>query len=216
MVVLFMIKKAYNIQMSYDVSDIEKYEAQQALLCFDFSLKKLIIASNHLNIMKTPFKDNPNVNNNEIMKARAAFRRYRDKVIENFNIFKNNSFKCIKLMQRFSSDTQCIKLMKSFISSVEDLEDMVNDFVDLFNDLESLDFPSKTVNYIEMIQKQCDSIEEIIDDRIKKHIQANILASSWVDSVSDNLQVKIEKNTPLILDLFNKRQDQLNDTLKNR
>lgn len=211
-----MIKKAYSVQMSYDVSDVEKNMAEKALLYFNFASKKLKLAYDHLNIMKTPFKDGANVNSNEIIGARAAIRRFRDKAIENFNNFKVESFKCVNIMQHFSSDTQSVKLMKSFISSIDDLEVNVNKFSGLFSDLESKDFTKNVVSLIETIQKQCDSIEDLIDDRIKKHIQTNILATSWVNSVSNDLQVKIEQKTPLMLELFDKRQDQLNDIIKER
>ncbi len=211
-----MIKKVYAISMTYEVTDAEKMQAERALLCFDHTIKLLDLASDHLNIMKTPFKNNPEMSPEEVMKARAALRRFRDKSVENFNDFKNTAFKCVNLMQDFSSDTQTVKLMKSFVSSVDELENNVNKFIDLFNDLESKNFSKDVVTNIEDIQKQCEEIEEIVDERIKSHIQNNILAKSWVDSVSNNLQMKVEKKTPLILDLFNRRQEQLNDIIKER
>lgn len=211
-----MIKKAYSVQMSYEVSDEEKKQAERALLCFNHTAKLLDKSSNHLDIMKTPFKDNPEMSAEEIMKARAAIRRFRDKSIENFNEFKITAFKCVHIMQTFASDTQTLKLMKSFISSIDALEAKVNVFADTFNDLESKEFSKNVVTSIEDIQKQCKEVDEIIDERIKTHIQSDILAKSWVDTVSDDLQMRIEKKTPLIVDLFNKRQDQLNDIIKER
>lgn len=213
----FMIeKKAYPIQMSYEVSDIEKSKAQQALLYFAATLKLLQKASDYLNIMKTPFKDNPDISSEEMMKARAAVRRFRDKSIDLFNDFKEAAFKCVNAMQTFASDTQSVKLMKSMITAIDELEVKVNNFSELFDDLQSKDFTKNVVTGIEDVQKQCDDIEEIIDERIKPHIQNNILATSWVDSVSQDLQMKVEKQTPLILDLFNKRQEQLNDAIQER
>ena len=106
--------------------------------------------------------------------------------------------------------------MKSFITSIDDLELKVNDFADIFADLQSKDFPKDIVKSIEGIQKDCEEIEQIIDERIRDHIQNNILATSWVDSVSNDLQTKIEHKTPLILDLFNGRQEQLNNIMKDR
>lgn len=211
-----MIKKAYAVQMTYDVSDEEKAQAEKAILFFNHAVKVLEIAQDHLNIMKTPFKDNPDMDPNEVMKARAAIRRFRDKSIENFNDFKKEAFKCVNAMHTFESDTQTLKLMKSFISSVDELETKVNDFSSLFDDLESKSFPQDAVQSMEAVQTQCDEVREIIDDRIKTHIQTNILATSWVDSVSNNYQLQIEEKTPLIIELFNKRQDQLNDAIKER
>jgi len=211
----FMIKKkAYAVQMSYEVSDDEKRQAEHALLCFEASLKVLQQASDHLNILKTPFKDNPEMSPDEVMKARAALRRFRDKSIDNFNHFKEVSFRCVNTMQVFASDTQSVKLMKSMITAIDELEVDVNNFSEVFDDLQSKDFSKNVVSAIENVQKQCDDIEEIIDERIKPHIQNNILATSWVDSVSQDLQMKIEKQTPLIMDLYNQRQEQLNDAIK--
>lgn len=211
-----MIKRAYACQLSYNVTDAEKLQAEKALLCFNYSLKLLSLGSDHLDIMKTPFKDNPDISSDDIMKARAAVRRFRDKSIENFNEFKISAFKCVNIMQIFSSDTQTLKLMKSFISSVNDLETKVNDFADLFSDLESKDFSKSVVASIEDIQKQCEETDEIIGERIKPHIQTNILAKSWVNTISDDLQMKVQKRTPLILDLFNDRQNQLNKIIKEK
>ena len=211
-----MIKKAYAVQMTYDVTDAEKNEAKKALLLFDSANKLLTLAKDHLDIMKTPFKNNPDIDPKEIMKARAAIRRFRDKAIDNFNEFKKQAFKCVEIMQNFSSDTQTLKLLKSFVSAINDLEAKVNAFAELFSDLEDKDFAKNVVSAMEEIQSDCDDIEEIVDERIKEHIQTNILNRSWVDNVSDELQVKIEPKAPLILDLFNKRQDQLNESIKDR
>jgi hypothetical protein len=213
---LSMIKRAYAVQMSYDVSDDEKNQAEKAILSFEHASKLLQLANNHLDIMKTPFKDNPEIDPKEVLKARVAIRRFRDQAVDNFNAFKRQAFQCVNIMHTFESDTQSLKLMKSFISSIDDLENKVNNFVELCNDLEAKSFVADVVKELEAIQDQCKDIEEIMDERIKNHIQSNILAVSWVDSVSSDLQMKIEERTPLIVDLFNQRQDQLNDMIKER
>jgi hypothetical protein len=213
---MLKIIKAYAIQMSYDVSDSEKTKAEQALLYFKASEKLLKKASDHLNIMKTPFKENPDMTTEDVMSARAAIRRFRDTVIENFNEFKVEAFRCVHIMQHFSSDTQTVKLMKSFITSVDSLEVLVNEFADLFTDLQSKDFSKNIVVSMESIQKECNGLDKIIDERIVNHIQTNILSKNWTDSISNDLQMKVEQKTPLILDLFNKRQEQLNELIKER
>lgn len=211
-----MRKKAYSVSMTYEVSDAEKMDAEKAMMCFTHAIKLLNLAHDHLNIMKTPFKDHPDTPPQDIINARAAIRRFRDKSVENFNDFKMSAFKCVHIMQTFSSDTQTVKLMKSFISAINTLEIKVNQFVDLFADLESKDFTKNIVEEITKIQDQCDDIIDIVDERIKNHIQTNILASSWVDSVSNDLQMKIEEKNPLVIDLFNERQDQLNEIIRER
>jgi len=210
------IVKLSAIQLSYEITDVEKLRAEKSLLYFEHAIKALNKASEYLNIIKNPFKDNPNINTNEIIKYRAALRRFRDKAIDNFNNFKRLSFYCVKIMDQFISDTQTIKLIKSFISSVEVLEDKVNDFVILFKDLSSKDLVKSIINNIEDVQNQCEEINEIVDDRIKTHIYSNILSKTWINSVNDTLQEKLEDTKPLIMDLFDKRQQQLNNAIKER
>ena len=126
--------------MSYKVTDSEKYTAEQALIYFNATSKLLRQASDYLNTMKTPFKDNTDMEPQDILKARAVVRRFRDKAIDNFNKFKESAFQCVNLMQIFSTDTQTLKLIKSFISSIDELESAVNKFSDLFLDLQSKTF----------------------------------------------------------------------------
>lgn len=197
--------------MSYEVSDLEKAQAEKALLCFNYAQKLLKAASDHLDIMKTPFKDNGDIDTAQVLKFRAALRRFRDKVIDNFNNFKIIAFKCITIMQTFASDTQTVKIMKSFIAAIEDIEKQVNDFADLFSDFQSKTFVKDAVSVIETIQKDCDDLNDIIDERLKTHLQTNILGKNWTDSISKDLEMKIEKQTPLMLDLYNERQNQLNE-----
>ena len=116
-----MIKFGYAIQMSYEVTDAEKQQAEKALIHFNHALKLLSLANNHLNIMKIPFKDNPEISPQDVMKARAAIRRFRDQAVDGFNDFKIESFKCVNIMKNFASDTQTIKLMKSFIPATKSL-----------------------------------------------------------------------------------------------
>ena len=211
-----MIKHAYAVQMSYQVSDADKQQAEKALQNFATALKLLKAASEHLNIMYTPFKDHPDISSEQLVKFRAALRRFRDKSIENFNQFKISAFHCYTLMNVFSSDTQTLKLMKSFINSIEDIEKTVNDFSELFTDLESKTFVSDVSKVMEAIQKDSKELEAIIDERIKTHIQTNIIGKTWVDNISNDLSVKVEKKTPMMMDLLNTQQGGQNQLNKDK
>lgn len=208
------MKKAYAIQLSYNVSDNEKNVAEKALLYLSDAEKKLETAASHLDILQIPFKENQDITSEHLMKERAVLRRFRDKAIENFNLFKISSFKCVDIMQYFSSDTQSIKLLKSFILQIEELEKEVNLFADLFKKIDSNEFVSLVVKNIDSIKNKCEELSDLINQRIKDHLQTNILAKSWVNSVSNQLQKTVEKKKPLILDLYNKMQDDLNEDKK--
>lgn len=187
--------------MSYEVTGEEKATAEKALIIFNATNNFLDKAKDYLDIIYNAFSGSE-VDVDQVWKYRAALRKYRDNSINKFNQFKIGSFNCVRVMNSFSFDTQTIKLIKSFTNAVEELESMVNDYVDLFDDLKSKDFSSDVVKSIDKIRNKCDEISALIDDRIKPHIKNNILSKNWVSSVSDELQMKIEKKVPLMIDIY--------------
>jgi uncharacterized protein (UPF0335 family) len=204
-----MIKHAYSVQMSYDITNEEKATAERALLIFNATNSLLDKAYDYLNVIYNPFSKDSAIDSDQIYQYRAALRKYRDNVVNKFNKFKVGSFKCVKTMSAFASDTQTIKLIKSFTNSIEELESKVNSFVDLFDDLKSKDFAANIVKEVDSIRKKCEEISSLIDERIKNHIKNNILSKSWVNNVGDELQMKIEKKTPLMIELYKKREKEL-------
>lgn len=198
-----MIKQSSGVQISYPISDKDKEQGKKAIKAFKSCMDLLKAANDHLDIMFSPFKDNPNISPEYIIKYRASIRAFRDKAIENFNQFKIGAFQCYTVMNIFSSDTQTLKLMKSFISSIEEIESKVNDFSSLFADLQSKTFVTDIVDNMEKIHKASDDLKEIVETRIIKHIEKNIVGQNWIDGVSNELAVKIEKNNPIMMDLLN-------------
>jgi len=189
--------------MSYNVSDEEKQTAERALLIFNATNGLLDKAVDYLNVIYNPFSKDTSIDSDKIWSYRAALRKFRDNCTEKFNEFKTASFKCVKVMNTFSFDTQTIKLLKSFTNSIEELETKVNDFIDLFDDLKNKDFGTNLTKEIDGIREKCEEISTLIDKRIKPHIKNNILSKSWVDNVGSELQSKIEKRTPLMIELYN-------------
>jgi len=198
-------RKIYAVDLTYEVPNAEKDKATKIVMHLDHLLKMLKACEEHLNLIYTPFKDNQSISTEQIFSARAALRRYRDKAVSNFNDFKRQAFKCFVLMQPFSFDSQMVKLSKSFVLAISDIEKQVNRFADVFSNLESKDFGSTIVKSIDNIKKELAQINQIIEDRMKDHIQNNILARSWVDTVSDELQEKVEKRIPLSVKLVEQR-----------
>ncbi len=208
-----MAKKVYALLMTYQITDEEKRYAEQSLNNFHEAVKLLKLASDHLNIIKTPFKDNPPSTEEEILENRVSLRRFRDKCAENFNSFKIKAFSCINAMKSFFSDTMTSKLMKSFIASIDVLEASVNDFLDLFNDLKDKDFQTKVVSSCENIEQKCNDIIDIVDQRIVNHIQTNILSKTWVNSVSDQLQSNVEKHVPILTQIQQEEKEKFNNLI---
>jgi len=198
-------KQAYNSMLTYQISDSEKERAEKAMRWFNHCLKIVEQCDKHLNLIYNPFKKSPDTTPEVIFKHRAMLRRYRDKVVNNFNKFKKAAFKAYVIMQPFTSDTQTEKLLKSFVASIEDIEIQVNRFVDLFDNLQSEDFSKGVITAIDNIKKEIVQLEQIVNERVKNHLQTNILARNWVDSISNELQEKVEKKSPLVMQLVEDR-----------
>lgn len=205
-----MKKKSYLAQMSSPVTEAEKKQAEASLVAFEKCLNLLNIAKDHLDIMYTPFKDHPEITPEEVTKFRAAIRRFRDKALENFGQFKFAAVRCITLMNFFSSDTDINNLLNSFINAVGELETYVNEFSSLFNKLEGKSFVQDILKHIGDIQNKCDEIKEIVEERIMEDIKTDILGKTWVDSVTQEHKLEIEKKKPLILDLSMQAKEQAN------
>lgn len=210
-----MIKRAYAVQLSYEITDEEKAMAEKALLVLNATKSLLGKACDYLNVIYNPFSKNTSIESDQIFQYRATLRKFRDTAVDNFNEFKVGSFKCISVLNNFSTDTQTMKLIKSFTNSVEELESKVNKFVDLFDDLKSKDFVADVTKNVEDIQKKCQELDTLIDERIKTHIKNNILSKSWVDNVGNDIQMKIERKTPLIIDLYSQRKKELEKSFNN-
>lgn len=191
----------YNVEDAIDPA--QKQKAEKAFVSFNQVIKFLDIAKNHLDIMYNPFKEHPDIPVEEIIKFRDALRRFRDKSVENFNAFKVALFKTLALLDDFTYDTQTSKLTKSLITTVDLLENNVNDFVELFENLEDKDFSKKALAEIEKIYNLIDQITDTIKNRFKDHIQKNILGTTWADMISKKLNLKLYKQNPYIIELNN-------------
>lgn len=198
--------KRYAVQLSYSVSDEEKEKAEKALAYYNYLIKTVKEANDHLDLIYVPFKDGDPITPDASFKARSALRRYRDANMEIFNKFKRIAFKCFSLMHEFSSDAQVVKLNKSFVLSIGDIEKQVNRFADLFSDLKSKEFGASVIKSIENIKKEVAQLEQIVEDRIMTYIEKEILHRNWTDLVSKELQQKIEEKIPESIKMVNERK----------
>ena len=187
------------------IDPLHKQKAEKAFISFNQVIKFLDIAKNHLDIMYNPFKENPDISKEEIIKFRDALRRFRDKSVSNFNNFKIALFKTLVLLDDFTFDTQTNKLTKSLISTVDVLENNVNEFVELFDNLEDKDFIKNVLEIMDTIFNLIDQIKDTIKNRFKDHIQKNILGITWADMLGKKLNLELYKKEPFIMELNNKK-----------
>lgn len=205
-----MIKKiASTIEMSFDIPESEKQEAQAASDEFKRVISSLDAAKKHLNMIYEPFKEAEEIPPDAIYEFRGAVFRYKEQIKENFNKVKAISFLAIMRLNYFATDTHITELINTFRDSVGDVEKQVNVLLDIMDDLKSKEFKDNIIKGIESVRKACFEVEKLIKERILDYIDSNILAKDWMTNTGDELHTEIRVRIPYITQLFEERQKAL-------
>jgi hypothetical protein len=199
-------KKAYSVQMNFNVPESEKRVAEKAEEYFEQLLAKMEDATNYLDLIYTPFSKYQNVDTEMIIQYRRTFRQYKDQVQRKFENILRMSYRAVGLMNEFSVDTATEELMNSFMGSVRELEKYVDTFVSIFSNLSSPDLRNNLVSTIDSIKRQLSQVRQLVTDRILDHIDTNILAKNWAKDLSDRFEEPLQERVPLVVQLFRERQ----------
>lgn len=200
-----MIKKIANtIEMSFDIPESEKKEAQAATEEFKKVISSLEVAKRHLNLMYEPFKNAESVSPDALTEFRGAIHKYKEQIKENFNNVKVSAFSSIMKLNYFATDTHITELINSFRDSIGDVEKQVNILLRILDDLGSEEFRDNVVSGIEAIRKASFEVEKLIKERIIDYIDSNILAKDWMTDTGI-----IKNRVPYITQLFEERQKAL-------
>jgi hypothetical protein len=208
-----MRKKAYSIQMHFNVPESEKRVAEKAEEYFEQLMAGLDDIKEYLGLIYIPFQKHQNVDVDMIVEYRKTFREYRDQAKRKFGKVIRRAYQCVSLMNEFSTDITTEEIMDSFTGSIRELEKYVDTFVSIFLNLNSSEFRNHLISTIDSLKKQMNQIEQLIKDRILEHIDSNILAKNWAKDVSDRFKDSqpIEERVPLVVQLFRERQKALQE-----
>jgi hypothetical protein len=198
--------KAYAIQMSFTVPNSERRLAEQAEQQFESLIARIKLATEHLDLIYTPFYKHENLDPDEITKYRAVLRNYRDQVQENFTNLLESADQGMILMGNFSTDTDVEEMMRSFDASTKELIGQFETFLTIFNNLSNPDFRNNLLASIDSIKKQANQLKQLINDRILEYIDTNILAKNWMSDLAVKYEGKVKQRMPLVVELYKERQ----------
>ena len=209
-----MYRKAYSVQMHFGVPESEKRIAEKAEEYFQQLISNLQDIKDYLDLIYIPFQKHQNIDMEMVTEYRKTFREYRDQVRLKFRKIIKMAYKCVALMNEFSSDTATEEIMDSFIGTIRELDKYVDTFVSIFSNLNSSEFRNHLISTIDSLKKQMNQIEQLIKDRVLEHIDSNILAKNWAKNISDRFEGSepIEERVPLVVQLFKERQKALQET----
>jgi hypothetical protein len=199
-------KKAYSVQMNFNVPDSEKRVAEKAEEYFEQLLSKMEDVSSYLDLIYTPFSKHQNVDSEMLVEYRRTFRQYRDQVQRKFKGIMKMAYRATALMNEFSMDSATEELMNSFMGSIRELEKYVDTFVSIFSNLGSPEFRNHLISTVDSLKKQLNQIRQLVMDRILDHIDSNILAKDWAKDLSDRYDEPLQERVPLVVQLYRERQ----------
>lgn len=207
-------KFAQVVNMSLDVPVAEKKIAQKCVRRFQHLSKKLDGFDKHLDILYNPFKSHEDVTEESVLENRAALRRYRDQINENFTDIKIFIISCIKELNYFSYDSEISELIKSFDDSIGDLGNSIDELLIVLDNWQDKDYRNNVMKNMDNVRKFTSEIEKLVNDRIIVHINTNILAKNWTDSLDEELKSSIKEKEPYIKQLHKEREDRLKQILE--
>jgi flagellar hook-basal body complex protein FliE len=202
-------KKAYSIQMSFNVPDSERRVAEKAVEHFEDLLSRMKIAVEYLDFIYVPFSEIQQADPEQVVENRVILRKYRDHIKEKFDKIMRKAYRCMLLMGEFNTDSAIAEMMTTFMAAMKDVEKQVNVLLSIFSNLNSAEFKNYLIASIDSVRKQVNQVRQLVNDRILEHIDTNILAKNWMSDLSERYHHTVKEKTPLVVELFKERQQAL-------
>lgn len=205
------ISLADSITMSFKVPESEKQIARDCLELLSLILNKCSLANEHLDIIYNPFSKYENISLEAINKKKGAFNRFKQQVKKNYEEIKTYSAYFIKKLSSFNNDGHCAELISAFTDSFKDLENSVEDLLSSLSDLTDQNFRQNIIINIENIKKESSQLEQLINARIMKYLNEDVLGKNWINDSIEKNNISIDEKEPIINQLSKYRQDILNN-----
>lgn len=205
------ISLADSITMSFKVPESEKQIARECLEILSLILNKLSLSNEHLDIIYNPFSKYQSISAEAINKKKGAFNRFKQQVKKNYEEIKTYSAYFVKKISNFDNDSHCSELISAFNDSYKDAENAVEDLLSSLDDLTDQNFRENIIVNIENIKKESAQLEQLIDARIMKYLNEDVLGKNWINDSIEQNKISIEEKEPIINQLSKYRQDILNN-----
>lgn len=205
-----MIKKLAEAiaELSYTIPENEKSIAQNIVENLN-QLKGSISQASDLLNKTQPFEKHQTVSAKALHDKRGAIGRYHKEVKEHFETCKKEAFLILEKMKNFESDHNIAELISSLREGMEEIERKAEDFLSALDDLQAPDFRDKVLTSVKKTKEQCESVKDLIEERIQNHFVKNFLPNRWSESITNLVQHVITPQIPLMQRLYQEREQAL-------
>jgi len=174
-----MQKIAENIGMSYAIPEHEKKISKDIVKNFKMAIEMIERNKDYLEKMYTPFKSSKSdLTFEQINNYRAAIYRFQKSIKERYN---NLNLKCFLILtnMKIFTDVNFTELSDALDTGVKNLQKTVEEFLKVLDDISIQNFKNTCINSIENIFKESNQLKTLVEDRIIKHINDNVLNNDW-------------------------------------
>jgi len=180
-------KLAGAIEQSYPISFEDKQAAENIKELAESMDSVIDNINKELELIYTPFKNNPNVSQKEIWDNRGQLRNYIKEINDHLNKFKEYGIQTLKWLKHFEPDTNFTSITNAFEKASEDLNLQFERLSDVVKNIDNPDLPKGLVTAIDNIKKESAQLKSIIDTRLISHINDNILPNQniFTDSLEN-------------------------------
>jgi hypothetical protein len=204
-----IIKIAEALNLSFEIPDSERKIAISIVKRLSVLLNKIDVLNIYLGNMYDPFKKYDIVSSESIMKYRSAIWTFSKKIEFKFKELESIAALIIRDISMFDSDSEITELKSSFTDDVGDIEKEKENLIKTLTNWDAKDYKDTVVIAMENLKKQMAQLRKLIEERIIEHLNVNIIAENWTNSLDPEISSVISKREPLLIQLFKERNEKL-------
>lgn len=188
------------VQLSIEVTDEERKAARDAISSLDRFLRELWAArQNDKKLVDILKKNQSNVDSSSLFEIRHLLRRFQKEVRDRYvNLIfdfagkKDDDFRVlsegyIHTLVPLEKDTNTRQMKASLQDAMQQLAEFVQDFIEAFEDFNDPEQVNKIVKLSDEIDNMTRSIENIIDNQIKPHLEKNVIKRKRANEIQKDI-----------------------------
>lgn len=188
------------IQLSVEVTDEERKAARDANSSLDKFLRELWAAQqNDKKLVDILKKNQGSVDSSSLFEIRHLLRRFqkevRDryvKLIFDFAGKKDDDFKVlsegyIHTLIPLEKDTNTRQMKAALQDAMQQLAEFVQDFIEAFENFNDPEQVNKIVKLSDEIDSMIRSVENIVDNQIKPHLERNVIKRKRANEIQTDI-----------------------------
>jgi len=181
-------------RITFKVPAKEKKKAKIALTELEsLTTESLRVFIDHLDLMYEPFNEHKGITPEQATNAAIHIDNFGSVVEENLTKIKKRIFIIMETLKGFDSDTTIYSMLNSLDDSINSINSIVSNFIDILTKKDSINFQENTIKAIEIIKKETAQLKQLCDESITQYIKDNIILEDWTTEIEKEISEEEEE-----------------------